>query len=302
MQRSPVIPLFSTTPPATIFTKDENGDDSLIAELRSFTTPGALTETIQSRTRSQRTLCSLALFTWNVIPAPFSSQGSNQQPLWSRNLCELALNQWVNAHDVPPNWGMMVLFHTIHFNMLVCLQGVQNFVVAYLNRYGYRANGRHNQRQQRQQRTVNAEVSDKRLLGSLFVSPQERPKAVWHAQQTLSIARRALNTADDESSAESVNLSFEMGTEDREDAEPAPRDEASNCDEMEAPHVPHCVTFAILVLWCNSMLETGSDEVRSKKWPALGVKMLRCSKVYSSHIKLQLRSIFVDMIASADHV
>lgn len=292
------MPLFlptSSETPTTILATADGVDDSFGSNLRAFATPGALADSFQSTSESYKALCSLALMTWNVVPAPFTKRGPITS-VWSTSFCELALNQWASAHDTYPNKGIMLLYHTVHLNMLVCLPAVQNIVVVYLNRCGSSGSSKDKQKRQGDPERLPGRLA----LENLFVSPGERSKAIWHARRIMYLALPAFDSHESGTRRPRQNTAHTNESRQDDILEESEKVESSGPDDSEPPHFSHCVSFAVLVLWCDTMLSSGLSEQASKQWPEMGMKVLNDSSRDSSRIKGLFKSIFVDMVAYAE--
>lgn len=290
IQRPPVLQLFPTMEspkPVSFLSAGDADGDELAKYLRAFTSPGSLTDTIQSMSESYGILCSLALMTWNVVPPPFS-RDNYSKTLWSSSFCELALNEWVSAHDTLPSTSVMLLFHAIHINMFVCLPTAQNLMVSYLNRC---AASKKTSLRPQESRGADRLPEESALRG-IFSDLQSRPKAVWHARKMLLLAQQ---------SRESTN-GLEKNNPDNIGGFNCPQTDRSTTgivDETEAPHFSYCVTFAVVVLWCDAVLTSGRNEKVSSKWPDLGSKLLQDPTGDCSRIRGLFRNIFTDMVECA---
>lgn len=105
------------------------------------------------------------------LPLSQRPSGIQTPPLWSRNFCELALNQWTNSHGSQADREPYVLFHAIHVNILVNLAALQDAATAWLHGYT------------NQSSRVHITPPD-----HIFLFRGERTKAVWHANQILRLA------------------------------------------------------------------------------------------------------------------
>ena len=223
---------------------------------------------------SLSTLAVLAALTWNVVPPGFVRHVP-LKGLWSSSFCEMALHRWVQAHTTSPAHSLMILFHVIHINMLVCLPAIQNLVVRYLASEPSTGTTDRLETQQESARSL----PDKRDTKTIFSNPAARPKAVWHAHQILNLARRVLDE-------------LELGIS-------ANVESAQFTRYADPPHYAHSVSCAVLTLWSDSYLATGETTPQKlRRWPDYGVRLLRQDE--GSEVERLYRSIFVDLSARSE--
>lgn len=162
--------------------------------------------------------------------------------------------------------------------MFVCIPDIQNLAVKYLGRH-QDDGGEHNNSSGRG-------FGDKDLgmaaLAGLFKSPADREKATWHAIQILGHAHSAIDQA------KLANI--------HRPATSTPSYEPKLT--YKAPHFSYCVSFAVLTLWCESMLACNIDEQAARKWLKEGIELLSSDSMGQSHIEGHFRSILTDLCGS----
>lgn len=224
---------------------------------------------------SLSSLAYLGLLTWSLVPQP-TSRLPGPQSLWSGAFCESCLHQWRLSHIRPADENILMLFHAIHLNTVVCIPDLQTLVVKYLMA----------QKSPRNEPVVHTGPTTHGCQGLsmdtlrvLFRSDQDREKSVWHARKMLSLSEYIIRIPP--SAASRVQ---------------SPRGPSNKLEPpRKAPHFAHCVSFSVLTLWCESLLTNELNVHESKSWLERGIKVLVEVGTGSSHIEAQFRDILRDL-------
>jgi hypothetical protein len=164
-------------------------------------------------------LGSISIMAWPVLPRGIIQ--SQWRTLWNAEFLELALNRWAYIQGDGVSWSMLLLYHLIHVNIHTNMGLVQRFAHS------------------------PAESPFRKTSGRAFAAIEQWQKsrhylvAKWHAQ---SIVRRAK----DAMVASQMRASDSLGD--------VPSGNGRALILPESPHLPYCVYFSALVLWCGSIV------------------------------------------------
>lgn len=147
--------------------------ESTVAQMRGQTRSNPVTPTTDDdEHRNLETLCRLSLITWNVVPS-YSGQ-VNQ--LWSIDYMAIALDQWIQPRSQTVSGATMLLFHTIHLNMYMCIPTLQRRIASYCKC---------------ESRPLQLNATD---MTDVFLSEKRRARAIWHSQQCVISASELQHT------------------------------------------------------------------------------------------------------------
>lgn len=279
-------PLLSLSISALVHLSSEA--DPLFGQLRCLTGATPTSELKMTPGGSLSTLSALAALTWNVVPPSFSRQ-IPLRTLWSSGFCELSLQRWLEGHAAKVDAGAMLLYHVVHINMLVCLPAVQSLVVKVLasaepgsiESTDHPLSGEH------------VAPPDQHELRKLFAGPDSRPKAIWHAHQVLYEAKCLM----EESDLGKMDLQSDSIHRGVHNISPSGgnRTQSSRRPRWRPAHYSHCLSFALLTLWCDNLLRNGRNEHLIKPWLEIGIELLSDSTGYGSDVEILFKSIFADL-------
>lgn len=161
--------------PAVLDPFQSEDPESTVAQMRGQTDSNPAIPAADDEHGNLEILYRLALITWNVVPS-YSGQ-VNQ--LWSIDFMAIALDQWIQPRSQSVSESTMLLFHSIHLNMYMCIPTLQRRIATYCKR---------------ESRSVQLNATD---MTDVFLSEERRVRAVWHSQQCITTATelKTSNTA-----------------------------------------------------------------------------------------------------------
>jgi len=182
-------------------------------------TPGSSVASSYKQQDNIIALASIALISWPVL-----SRGITQpqkRTLWNAEYLELALNSWANIQKDSVSYSTLLLYHLSHVSIHTNMGLVQRFAHS------------------------PAESPFRTRSGRAFACIEQwqknrhYPVAKWHAQSILRRVKDAM--------AASQKQSFDSLGD-------VPSGTGRPLILSESPHLPYCVYFSALVLWCGSIV------------------------------------------------
>lgn len=188
--------------------------------------PGGSGKYVNSPQDNFVTLATIALMGWPVFPK--RTIQPEKRTLWNPDFVELALNAWAKSQSVSVHWSTLLLYHLIHINIHANMSLVQAFA--------------HSPAKS----PLRARTSKVFTWMEQWQKSKHYTVAKWHAQSILRRVKDAMTASQKRSSD---NLGDISSRTERPLTLP------------ETPHLPYCVYFSALVLWCGSLVS--SDEKAS---------------------------------------
>ena len=189
-------------------------------------TPGSSIDHTSRHQDSIIALSTISIMAWPVLPRGVIRPG--KRTLWRVEFIELALNSWAKTQNDSTTWSTLLLYHLIHINLHTNVDVVQRFAHS--------------------------------PAGSPFRSESGKAYACieqWRKSRHFSIAkwhaRSILRRVKDATVAIQKRPSDTLGD--------LPSETGRHLILPEAPHLPYCIYFAALVLWCGSVVS--ADEKTS---------------------------------------
>lgn len=200
------------------FASSASDVDNLV---RTLLTPGSSVASSYQQQDSIIALASISIMAWPVLPRGIIQ--SQKRTLWNAEFLELALNSWARTQSHGCNWSMLLLYHLIHVSIHTNMGLVQHFAHS------------------------PAQSLFRKKSGRAFACIEQWQKsnhylvAKWHAQSILRRVKDAM-------AASQMRSSDSLGD--------VPSGTGRPLILPESPHLPYCVYFSALVLWCGSIVST----------------------------------------------
>lgn len=238
-----------------VFTDQLVGDVSSSGTplLEALFTPGVAADNAKSDGPGLNALSTIAVFVHPAIPGAI---GRNQAAnIWRSEFVELALNSWA---EVRPRNSIsdLLLYRMIHISLHTNLELLQAY--AHCKSHNEAGPGAH---------TVFKDAEE-------WVTSLHYEIAQWHATRILLESHSCLT--------ERGKGQDTRGSSAQSDARPDGR-------LMDAPHVPYCIYYATLVLWCGSTL--------SSEWPTVQALHLGTSSYMLALLKVRVAGILANALS-----
>ena len=182
---------------------------------------GSATDQTGHHQNSIIALSTISILAWSVLPRGFSLQPSST--LWKPEFIELALDNWARVISNANDWSTLLLYHLLHISLHSNMGFVQRFAHSPADSPLRAKSGVACRNLQQWQQNSHYVI------------------AKWHA---MSIVRRVKDAMLANRKRPSDNLN-------------GGRAEGGNLEatvSAEPPHLPYCVYFAGLVMWCGSFV------------------------------------------------
>ena len=218
---------------------EDQEDDDFRNKLQSFTSCSRNSDRIRSSRASLLTLCSLSLLASQIICQSHSGTSnlntdrghegfsSWASMVWRPDFVEHALDNWLSSHSTSPTREIQILFHVLHIKINARIPTIQEYAQKAFSG------------ELESSTSQSSRDTDANVLRQCFVGDETKIKALWHASQTLRIARElAERSAEDQHSP--------VGSA---DDGPARHVEDPSKDCNTPPHFSHCIFYAALCFW-----------------------------------------------------
>ena len=182
-------------------------------------TPGSSVASPYKQQDNIIALASIGLMSWPVLPRGITQP--QKRTLWNAEFLELALNSWAKSQSDSVSWSTLLLYHLIHVGIHTNMGLVQRFAHS------------------------PAESPFRTRSGTAFACIEQwqktrhYPAAKWHAQSILRRVKEAM-------AASQKRSTDSMGD--------VPSGTGRPLILPEPPHLPYCVYFSALILWCGSIV------------------------------------------------
>jgi hypothetical protein len=189
-------------------------------------TPGSSIDPASRHQDNITALATISIMAWSVLPRGIIQPG--KRTLWRPEFIELALNRWANTQNNSTYWSTLLLYHLVHVNLHTNLGLIQRFAHS------------------------PAESPFRARSGKAYAcieqwqKSRQFPIAKWHAQSILRRVKDAMAASQKRSSDTLGDI---------------PSGTGRYLILPESPHLPYCIYFAALVLWCGSIVS--ADEKTS---------------------------------------